>query len=123
MILLRSKHIAICSFLAACFYVAIMLSFDSGCFVAEKSLSQENSIINYVEAQISSQDLPQNTISNLINLCKSPIKKQSNEERYFTKNTTLVHHTTFAYLKHYFQNLTTRIFGNTDIIFPFNYFW
>lgn len=120
---MRRKHIAICSFLAACFYVAIMLTFDSGCFVAEKSLSQENSIINYVEAQISSQDLPQNTISNLVNLCKSPIKKQTNDEKIFTRNSSQIQHTTFVYLAHSILNISAHIFSNTDIIFPFNYFW
>ncbi len=120
---LRSKHIAFCSFLAACLYVTIMITFDSNCYVAQQTLSQGNSIVNYAETQISSQDLPQNTISNLVNICKSPIKKQTNEERYFTKNTSHIQHTLFAYLNHYSQDLTSRIFGNTDIIFPFNYFW
>lgn len=120
---LRSKHIAFCSFLADCLYVTIMITFDSNCFVAQQTLSQENSIVNYAEAQIGSQDLPQNTISNLINLCKSPIKKQTNDETFFIKNSTRTQHSAFIYLIHYFRDLSARIFGNTDIIFPFNYFW
>lgn len=120
---LRRKDIALCSLLAACFYVAIMLTFDRGCFVAEKTLSQENSIISYVDAQFSSQELPQNTISNIVNLCKTPIKKQNNEDKFLQRYITQHQFTTFAYVERFVRNTLIRIFSNTDIIFPFNYFW
>lgn len=111
------------SIVAALFYATVMLTFNDNCTIAEKTLSQGNSIVEYAENQISSQKNPSNTISDIVNLCKSPIKKLSN--KLFASSTSIIKikPAEFAVLIRPIKDFTWGLFSNIDIIFPFNYFW
>lgn len=111
------------SIVATVFYATVMLTFNNNCTIAEKTLSQENTIVQYAENQISSQKDTSNAISEIVNLCKSPIKKLSN--KLFASPTSLIKikPAEFAVLARPIKDFAWGVFSNIDIIFPFNYFW
>ena len=76
------------SIVATVFYATVMLTFNNNCTIAEKTLSQENTIVQYAENQISNKKDTSNAISEIVNLCKSPIKKLSN--KLFASPTSLI---------------------------------
>ena len=118
----KQRICAVTSVMAAVFYLVVMITFGNDCTIAEQKLSKENAIINYVEIQIGNQELPINSISSVISLCKSPIKTLSDEDFLAIVENTR-HVSEFAYFAHPIRNTNARIFANTDIIFPFNCFW
>ena len=118
----KQRICAVASVMAAVFYLVVMITFGNDCTIAEQKLSEENAIINYVETQIGNQELPINSISSVISLCKSPIKTLSDDD-FLTIVENTRHVSEFAYFAHPIRNTNARIFANTDIIFPFNCFW
>lgn len=119
----KIKHNAILSVLAAGLYLAIMLTFNNNQTIVEQHLSQENSFVNYVETQIGNQEKPTNNICTIINLCKSQIKKLSNDDFSAKETEFQIKSSEIAYLCHQDDKENFRHFSTTDIIFPFNYFW
>ena len=119
----KQRIFTVGSTLMAILYIAIMTTLDNNCTIAKQKLSNENSFINYVETQIGNQELPTSSIGFLINVCKSPIKKYSNEDILTAVGANPKQATEFAYFAHPIRNTNTRIFSNTDIIYPFSYFW
>ena len=118
-----NKIHSIAPVLAACLYLTVMVTFGNNCAITEQKCSQENTYIDYVETQIGNQGLPANTIGSLINLCKSPIKKINNEDFSSQYIENQFKTTRYAYFIHPVREKNNRIFSNTDIIYPFNYFW
>ncbi len=108
---------------AACLYLTVMVTFGNNCAITEQKCSLENTYIDYVETQIGNQELPVNTIGSLINLCKSPIKKINNEDFSSQYIDNQFKPTRYTYFIHPVREKNNRIFSNTDIIYPFNYFW
>ncbi|MCR4801231.1 MAG: hypothetical protein K5860_12060 [Bacteroidales bacterium] len=108
--------------LAACFYITIMVTFGNDCIVTERTYSSEKAYIDYVETQIGSQKIPSNTIASLINICKSPVKKIHDDNYSFRLAEIQVKPAEYAYFCHPIRQQNIRIFSNTDIIYPFNYF-
>lgn len=119
----KIKHNAILSVLAAGLYLAIMLTFNNNQTIVEQHLSQENSFVNYVETQIGNQEKPTNNICTIINLCKSPIKKLSNDDFSAKETEFQIRSSELAYFCRQNTEENFRHFSTTDIIFPFNYFW
>ncbi len=111
------------SIVAALFYVTVMLTFNSNCTIVQKTLSQKNTFIQYAENQISSQKDPSNVISEIVNLCKMPIKKLSNKLFTFPSSIIDVKPAEFAILTNPVKDSAWGLFSNIDIISPFNYFW
>ena len=120
---MRQKLTVLGSIVAALFYAIVMLTFNNNCSIAEKKLSQENTIVQYAENQISSQKDPSNTISEIVNLCKSPIKKLSNKLFTSPISTTIIKPAELAILTRPVTDFAWGILSNITIIFPFNYFW
>ena len=120
---MRQKLTVLGSIIAALFYATVMLTFNNNCSIAEKKLSQENTIVQYAENQISSQKDPSNTISEIVNLCKSPIKQLS--DKLFTSPVSIIsiQPAELAALAHPITDFAWGIFSNINIIFPFDYFW
>ena len=120
---LMNKIHSIGAVLAACFYLAIMVTYGNDCVVAEQKCSSENTYIDYVETQIGNQEIPTNTIASFITICKSPIKKITDDEFAPHCIESQIQPAEYAYFSHPVREKNTRIFSNTDIIYPFNYFW
>ena len=120
---LMNKIHSIGAVLAACFYLAIMVTYGNDCVVAEQKCSSENTYIDYVETQIGNQEIPTNTIASFITICKSPIKKITDDEFAPHCIESQIQPAENAYFNHPVREKNTRIFSNTDIIYPFNSFW
>lgn len=119
----KIKHNAILSVLAAGLYLAIMLTFNNNQTIVEQHLSQENSFVNYVETQIGNQETPTSSISTIINLCKTPIKKHSEQKLEATANEINLTTNLVCQFEKAKQETSPLAFSSTDIIYPFNYFW
>ncbi len=101
----------------------IMLSFSSNCTTAEQQLPHEDAFIDYVETQIGNQETPTSSISTIINLCKTPIKKNSEQKSEATANEIKLTTILVCQFEKAKKETSPLAFSSTDIIYPFNYFW